>query len=107
MMMRPLDYVCDQIVIPTLAHAEQAGPSPDSRRNYQARIGRNRHHGGADALILRMLNLLLEPSGLRLAIISASGSAMHISDKIDELNTGLIAISHLPPLGLTRARDLI
>jgi hypothetical protein len=31
---------------------------------------------------------------------------MHISDKIDELNTGLILISHLPPLGLTRARYL-
>jgi hypothetical protein len=27
---------------------------------------------------------------------------MHISDKIDELNTGLIVISHLPPLDLTR-----
>src|SRR3954451_19998691 len=32
---------------------------------------------------------------------------MHISGKMDELDTGLIVISYLPPLGLTRARYLI
>jgi hypothetical protein len=37
---------------------------------------------------------------VRLTIISASGSPMHISDKIDEFNTSLIVISHLQPLGL-------
>ena len=40
---------------------------------------------------------------VRLTLISASGSPMHISDKIDELNTGLIVISHLQPPGLILA----
>jgi hypothetical protein len=32
---------------------------------------------------------------------------VHISDKTDDLNTGLIMTSHLPSLSLTRARYLI
>ena len=32
---------------------------------------------------------------------------MHISDKIDELNTGLIVISHLKPLGLVISQYVI
>ena len=44
---------------------------------------------------------------VRLTIISASGSPMHISDEIDELNTGLIVISHLQPLGLIVSQYLI
>jgi predicted PurR-regulated permease PerM len=150
---RPLENVCDQIVIPTLARAEQdrdhgfldkrdvsfiwrvvrdwlndladrddlvltarvpevvehteparARVPVETTRQTLVGIATN---GGVDALVLRMLNLLLEPSGVRLTIISASGSPMHISDKVDDLNTGLIVISHLPPLGLTRTRYLI
>ena len=64
-------------------------------------------NGGADALILRMLNLLLRPSGVRLTILTASGLPLHVSDKVKELQAGLIVMSHLPPLGLTRTRYLI
>jgi predicted PurR-regulated permease PerM len=150
---RPLEDVCDQIIIPTLARAEQdrdhdfldkrdvsfiwrvvrdwlndladrydlvlTAPSPVAAEHTEpvrarAPVETTRQtlvgiatNGGADALILRMLNLLLEPSGVRLLIISASGTPMHISDKVDELDAGLIVISHIPPLGLTRARYLI
>ena len=64
-------------------------------------------NGGADALVLRMLNLLLQPSGVKLVTLSATGSPLRISDKIESLECGLIVMSHLPPLGLTRTRYLI
>ena len=57
--------------------------------------------------ILRMLNLVLKPSGVRLTVLSASGSPMRLSDKIEQLQPGLIVMSHLPPLGLTSTRYLI
>jgi len=63
--------------------------------------------GGADALTIRMLNLLLKPSGIRFAVLTSTGSsALQISDKIGALNPALVLISHLPPGGLTRARYL-
>lgn len=62
--------------------------------------------GGADALVLRMLNMLLKPSGVRFTIISAGGSSLQVTDKVAQLDPALILISHLPPIGLTRARYL-
>ncbi len=62
--------------------------------------------GGADSLVLRMLNMLLKPSEVRLTIMSAGGSSLHISDKIGDLEPAIILISYLPPVGLTRARYL-
>ncbi len=63
--------------------------------------------GGADALTIRMLNFLLKPSGLRVAVLtSTGGSSLQISDKVGSLNPALVLISHLPPGGLTRARYL-
>ncbi|WP_337176225.1 AI-2E family transporter [Paludisphaera sp.] len=62
--------------------------------------------GGADALILRMLNMLLQPSGVRITVVSASGSSLRIADKIDSMDPSMILISHLPPVGLTRSRYL-
>jgi predicted PurR-regulated permease PerM len=150
---RPLESVCDEIVIPTLARAEQdrdegflekrdvvfiwrvvrdwlddladrddialtapspahaehdepvrARPAPEIAEQELVGIATN---GGADALILRMLNLVLKPAGVRLTILSASGSPLRVSDKVEELECGLIVMSHLPPLGLARTRYLI
>ncbi len=150
---RPLEDVCDEIVIPTLARAEQdredgflekrdvvfiwrvvrdwlddledrddivlssppeLPPSTWNRFEFglleeiadQELVG-IATNGGADALVLRMLNLLLRPSGVRLRVISATGSPLRISDKVEQLGCGLIVMSHLPPLGLTRTRYLI
>jgi len=63
--------------------------------------------GGADALVLRMLNLLLQPAGVRLTIVSAGGSSLRVTDKVGELDPALILISHIPSEGLTRARYLV
>ena len=63
--------------------------------------------GGADALTIRMLNVLLKPAGIRFAVLSSTGgSSLQVSDKIGALNPALVLISHLPPGGLTRARYL-
>jgi predicted PurR-regulated permease PerM len=62
--------------------------------------------GGADALVLRMLNMVLKPSGVRVTILSAGGSSLQVTDKVAQLDPALILISHLPPVGLTRARYL-
>ena len=150
---RPLERVCDEIIIPTLARAEQdhhdgflekrdvvfiwrvvrdwlddladrddialtapspapaehmepirVRPAPEIAKQELVGIATN---GGGDALILRMLNLLLKPSGVRLTILSATGSPLRVSDKVEQLECGLIVMSHLPPLGLTRTRYLI
>ena len=151
--LRPLESVCDEIIIPTLARAEQdhhdgflekrdvvfiwrvvrdwlddladrddvaltapspapaehmepirVRPTPEIAKQELVGIATN---GGGDALILRMLNLLLKPSGVRLTILSATGSPLRVSDKVEQLECGLIVMSHLPPLGLTRTRYLI
>jgi hypothetical protein len=44
---------------------------------------------------------------VRLTLISAARLPMHISDKIDELNTGLIVISHRQPPDLILTQHLI
>src|SRR5262245_14857321 len=151
---RPLEAVCDDIIIPTLARAEQdreeeflekrdvafiwrvvrdwlddltdrddytlTAPSrPTAEHIEPARVRIPAAEamdrplvgiavtGGADALILRMLNLLLKTDGVHLTLISATGSPLRVSDKVNELDAGLVLISHLPPVGLTRARYLI
>jgi hypothetical protein len=53
-----------------------------------------------------MLNMLLQPSGVRLTIVTAGGSSLKITDKLAELEPSTILISHLPPVGLARARYL-
>ena len=79
-------------------------PAPEIAQQELVGIATN---GGGDALIFRMLNFLLKPSGVRLTILSATGSPLRVSDKVEQLECGLIVMSHLPPLGLTRTRYLI
>lgn len=62
--------------------------------------------GGADSLAIRMLNVMLKPSGTRIVPLSAGGSSLQISDKVDALKPALVLISHIPPGGLTKARYL-
>ncbi len=52
--------------------------------------------GGGDALVLRMLNMALKPSGVRLTIMTAGGDTLQVCDKLAQIEPGLILISHLP-----------
>jgi hypothetical protein len=95
---------CDDLVLTAplpeiVEHTEPARVRVPVEATRQTLVG-IAANGGVDALTLRMLNSLLESSSVWLTIISASGSPIEISDKIDELNTGLIVTSHLPSLGL-------
>src|SRR5262249_19929719 len=61
----------------------------------------------ADALALRMLALLLEPSGCSLTILETPETPLRLADRIAELDPHLIVLSHLPPGGLTTTRYLV
>lgn len=63
--------------------------------------------GVEDRLILRLLDLLLEDSGIRLSLIDGLSSPLIVTDQIVEQDPALVLISHLPPVGLPRARYLV
>jgi predicted PurR-regulated permease PerM len=146
---RCFEDVCDQIIIPTLARAEQDREqgfidTNDLRFIYRTvrdwldglaecdevvspanrgKPGREENclptgaaagftvvglaSGGGEALILRMINLALTTSGLRIKVLSASGAPLRVSDRVRAVDPALILISHLPPGGLVSARYLI
>ena len=96
----------DDVVLTPMIAATEPLPAANPPAEPRALVG-IATGGGADALVLRMLNLLLEPTGVRLTIVSAGGSALRITDKVGELDPTLILISHLPPVGLAQARYLV
>ncbi|WP_165073840.1 AI-2E family transporter [Paludisphaera rhizosphaerae] len=96
----------DVILTPKVADAAEPLPTPVLAGESPALVG-IASGGGADALVLRMLNVLLQPTGVRLTIMSASGSSLRVTDRVGELDPALILISHVPPEGLTRARYLV
>ena len=93
----------DDVVLttPTPGAEALAAPAPQAATLVGLATG-----GGADSLVLRMLNLALEPSGVRVAILTAAGPSLKVTEKLAELEPTMILISHLPPVGLTRARYL-
>lgn len=96
----------DDVVLTPVASGSQPLPEAKPPAETQTLVG-IATSGGADALVLRMLNIALKPSGVRLNIISAGGSSLKVTDKVGELDPALILISHIPPEGLTRARYLV
>ena len=56
-----------------------------------------------DILALRMLDVLLTPSGLGLEIADSVESPLQVVDRIDDEKPTFLLISHLPPDGLTAA----
>jgi predicted PurR-regulated permease PerM len=63
--------------------------------------------GVADALVLRMINLLLEPSHGQIVIVEGENTALNISEHVAELEPDLILLSYVPPVRLTQARYLM
>ena len=58
----------------------------------------------ADAVVLRMLGQLLEPSGLTLEVVVDATTPMALAERVAERSPTLVVLSHLPPDGLTSAR---
>ncbi len=63
-------------------------------------------HDETDALVLRLLDLLLKPTGVSMAIGDHGASPLEVVDRIEEENPDLVLVSHLPPDGLTATRYL-
>jgi predicted PurR-regulated permease PerM len=61
----------------------------------------------ADALVLRMLDLLISPAGCTLEIITDVESPLEVAERIAAQSPTLVILSHLPPGGLTQARYLV
>jgi hypothetical protein len=60
-----------------------------------------------DLLALRMLQVLVEPEGCRLALIDSGLTPLQLAEKLGADPPGLIVISHVPPAGLTTTRYLV
>jgi predicted PurR-regulated permease PerM len=58
----------------------------------------------ADGLVLRMLALLLEPSGLKLEAVTDAVTPLALAERVDARSPALVVLSHLPPGGLTAAK---
>lgn len=92
-----------EVDLKSLAPAVQQAPMvPDSVRVLG--IAASDH---ADALALRMLDLLLAPSGCKLSIIESSQTPLKLAEQVAEIGPQLVVLSHLPPAGFTTARYLV
>jgi len=60
-----------------------------------------------DVLVLKMLALLMEPSGITLEVVEEVETPLKVVERIGSEKPDLVLISHLPPDGLTAARYLV
>jgi predicted PurR-regulated permease PerM len=60
-----------------------------------------------DLLALKMLRVLLNPSGCRIELADPGETPLNIAERLVEKHPTMILISHLPPAGLTQARYLV
>ena len=60
--------------------------------------------GTADALALRMLGLILDPSKCTLGNLEGSGTPMQLAERVAEESPAMVILSHLPPEPLAQAR---
>lgn len=58
----------------------------------------------ADALVLRMLDVLLRPSGYTLTIVEEPKTPLKLAEHVVDVKPALVIISHVPPDGLTNTR---
>lgn len=87
------------------AAAPATSPSEPARRPLLLGITANDH---ADAIVLRMLDLLLEPSGFHLTVLEEQPiTPLKLSERVEESDPDLVILSHLPPSGSARARYLV
>jgi hypothetical protein len=61
----------------------------------------------ADALVLRMLRLLLRDAGLGMDVLEAGESPLTRALEVAELSPSLVVVSHLPPGSFTMARYMV
>src|SRR5262249_33068083 len=57
--------------------------------------------GTADALVLKMLGIVLDPSGITLDAVAEAPSALKVAEQVAEHEPDLVILSQLPPAALT------
>ena len=60
--------------------------------------------GTSDALALRMLGQILDPSNCTLVTIEDAGTPMQLADRVAAMSPAMVILSHLPPEALAQAR---
>ena len=60
--------------------------------------------GTSDALVLRMLGLIVPPAKCRLATLEGAGSPLQLAERVAEASPAMVVLSHLPPEALAQAR---
>ena len=60
--------------------------------------------GTSDALVIRMLGLILAPATCRLVTLEGEGSPMKLAERVAETSPAMVVLSHLPPEALAQAR---
>src|SRR6185437_8488152 len=60
--------------------------------------------GTSDALTLRMLGQILDPSKCTLVNVEGAGSPMQLADRVAEVSPAMVVLSHLAPEALAQAR---
>jgi predicted PurR-regulated permease PerM len=64
-------------------------------------------HEHADSLVLRMLQIMLEPAHCTLEIITGVDSSLQVAEAVSEHSPRLVVVSYLPPQGRSLARYLV
>jgi predicted PurR-regulated permease PerM/methylmalonyl-CoA mutase cobalamin-binding subunit len=108
-----LEATPDEITLQTVAQSAPVeaspteGAAPTEAETASPRILGVAINDHADELALRMLSLLLAPSGMSLEVVGAAESPLKLAEQLAERDPGLVVLSHLPPSGLTAARYMV
>ncbi len=77
----------------------QANGKPEAPRFVVAGVAAS---GSSDALVLRMLGLILPTAKCALVSIEGAGSPMLLAERVAEVSPAMVVLSHLPPEALRR-----
>jgi hypothetical protein len=101
------DLLDDLDGAPAITITTPNGKAGDGTSPSSAKVIGVAANGHAEALILRMVALEVEPIGATLEILTDTESPLRLSEWVAESTPRLVLLSHLPPSGLTRTRYLV
>jgi predicted PurR-regulated permease PerM len=87
--------------------SDQASPAGADQPPLSAKVLGIAANDTPDAMVLRMLAQLLNPSGCAMEIVNDTESPSTLTEEVAGHAPDLVVISHLPPVGLPSARYLV
>jgi predicted PurR-regulated permease PerM len=88
---------------PAVTETGVPGPSPEEGLKVMGVAPNDR----GDLLALRMLQVLLAPSGRTIELTEPGETPLQVAERLASESPDLIVVSHLPPAGLTTTRYLV